>query len=190
MLYLARDIGHHRTLWGVYEWKKGAQFISHSNNINCFIIVQVNHKCYPECQICFHTIAPLLLSYLALNTLRARQNSQYLAANLFCWMKIFLIWLKFHWNMFTMVQITTSQRWFRKWLNVEQATSHYLYQWWSGHRFNIKMTSYQYRKSHCGDKTILRPSYLHSGISYTGKMSSLYWIRALVQWCNISASMS
>ena len=42
--------------------------------------------------------------------------------------------------------------------------------------FNIKMTSYQYRKSHCGDKTILRPSYLHNGISYTGKMASLYWI--------------
>ena len=46
--------------------------------------------------------------------------------------------------------------------------------------FNIKMLSYQYRKSHCGDKTILRPSYLHNGISYTGKMVSLYWIRALV----------
>ena len=45
--------------------------------------------------------------------------------------------------------------------------------------FNIKMSSYQYRKSHCGDKTILRPSYLHNGISYTGKMSSLYWIGAL-----------
>ena len=41
--------------------------------------------------------------------------------------------------------------------------------------FNIKMTSCQYRKSHCGDKTILRPSYLHNGI---GKMTSLYWIRA------------
>ena len=40
------------------------------------------------------------------------------------------------------------------------------------------MTSYQYRKSHCGDKTIWRPSYLHNGISYTGKMISLYWIRA------------
>ena len=25
---------------------------------------------------------------------------------------------------------------------------------------------------------ILRPSYLHNGISYTGKMTSLYWIRA------------
>ena len=48
-----------------------------------------------------------------------------------------------------------------------------------GHWFNIKMTSYQYRKSHCGDKTILRPSYLRNGISNTGKMTSLYWIRAL-----------
>ena len=27
---------------------------------------------------------------------------------------------------------------------------------------------------------ILRPSYLHNGISYTGKMTSLYWIRALI----------
>ena len=44
--------------------------------------------------------------------------------------------------------------------------------------FSIKMTSYQYRKSHHGDRTILRPSYLHNGISYTGKMTSLYWIKA------------
>ena len=50
----------------------------------------------------------------------------------------------------------------------------------TGPWFNIKMSSYQYRKSHCGDKTILQPSYLHNGISYTGKMISLYWIRALV----------
>ena len=49
----------------------------------------------------------------------------------------------------------------------------------SGDLINIKMSSYQYRKSHCGDKTILRPSYLHNGISYTDKMTSLYWIRAL-----------
>ena len=49
----------------------------------------------------------------------------------------------------------------------------------SGPWFNIKM-SYQYRKSHCGDKTVVRSSYLHNGISYTGKMSSLYWIGALV----------
>ena len=43
---------------------------------------------------------------------------------------------------------------------------------WPRSWFNIKMSSYQYSKSHCGDKTILRPSFLHNGISYTGKMSS------------------
>ena len=56
-----------------------------------------------------------------------------------------------------------------------------------GPRFNIKMTSYWYRKSHCGDKTILRPSYLHNGISYTGKTTSLYWIGAL-EWDTNSSS--
>ena len=50
--------------------------------------------------------------------------------------------------------------------------------WIPGPWFNIKMSSYQYRKSHCGDKTVVRASYLHNGISYTVKMSSLYWIRA------------
>ena len=49
----------------------------------------------------------------------------------------------------------------------------------AGPWFNIKMTSYHYRKSLCGDKTVVRSSYLHNGISYTGKMTSLYWIRAL-----------
>ena len=41
------------------------------------------------------------------------------------------------------------------------------------------MLSYQYGKSHCGDKTIIRSSYLHNGNSYTGKTTSLYWITAL-----------
>ena len=48
----------------------------------------------------------------------------------------------------------------------------------TGGWINIKMSSYHYRKSHCEDTTILRPSYLHNGISYTDKMTSLYWIRA------------
>ena len=42
------------------------------------------------------------------------------------------------------------------------------------------MPSCQYRKPHCGDKTILRQSYIHNWISYTGRMTSLYWIRAQV----------
>ena len=61
----------------------------------------------------------------------------------------------------------------------------------SGPQFNMKMASYQYRKSHCGDKTILRPSYLHNGISYTGKKISLYWIRALkILQCNTCLLMT
>ena len=48
-----------------------------------------------------------------------------------------------------------------------------------GSRFN-QMSSYQYMKSHCGDKTVVRSSYIHNGISYTGKTPSLYWIRAQV----------
>ena len=55
-----------------------------------------------------------------------------------------------------------------------------------GSRFNIKMLSHQYRKSHCGDKTVLRLSYLHKGISYTGKKTSLYWIRAQISSLPIS----
>ena len=50
----------------------------------------------------------------------------------------------------------------------------------AGSWFNIKMSSYQYRKPHGGDKTVVRSSYLHNGISYTGKMLSLYWIRVLM----------
>ena len=45
--------------------------------------------------------------------------------------------------------------------------------------FNIKVSPCQYRKSHCGDKTIVRSFYLHNGISYTGKMTSLYWFNPL-----------
>ena len=47
---------------------------------------------------------------------------------------------------------------------------------------NIKIASEQYGKSHCGDKTVVRSSYLHNGISYTGKMASLYWFRPQALW--------
>ena len=41
------------------------------------------------------------------------------------------------------------------------------------------MSSCQYRKSHCDEETAVRSFYHHNGISYTGKMTSLSWIRAL-----------
>ena len=45
----------------------------------------------------------------------------------------------------------------------------------TGPWFNIEMSSYQYRLSHCGDKTV-RSSYSHTGIYSTFKTSFLYWI--------------
>ena len=42
---------------------------------------------------------------------------------------------------------------------------------------NIKCCLYQCRKYHCKDKTVFRLSYLHNGISYAGKTTSIYWSR-------------
>ena len=66
-------------------------------------------------------------------------------------------------------------------------------EWRSGPWFNINMSSYQYRKSHCGDKTVVRSSYLHNGICCTGKIISLYRIRFLfvvMKWIKITCKCS
>ena len=47
----------------------------------------------------------------------------------------------------------------------------------TGHWFNIKMSYYQYRNYHWGDKMTLRLSFLHNGILYTCETISSYWIR-------------
>ena len=51
--------------------------------------------------------------------------------------------------------------------------------------FDMKMPSYQHKKSHCGDKTVVRSSNLHKGFSYTVQMSFLYWIRAQARLCHV-----
>ena len=51
--------------------------------------------------------------------------------NAFSWMKMYELWLKFQWNLFWWVQLTIFQLWFRWWLGIDQAISHYLNQWWS-----------------------------------------------------------
>ena len=50
----------------------------------------------------------------------------------------------------------------------------------SGSWFNKKCPLTSKGNPHFGDKTVLRPSYLHNEISFTGKTSSLYSIRAQV----------
>ena len=56
--------------------------------------------------------------------------SQTTFSNAFSWMKIYEFRLKFHWSLFPRVQLTIFQHWFRQWLGADQATSHYLNQWW------------------------------------------------------------
>ena len=55
-------------------------------------------------------------------------------SNAFSWMKMFKFLLRFHWSLFPRVQLTIFQHWFRFWLGTDQATSHYLNQWWLDYR--------------------------------------------------------
>ena len=48
-----------------------------------------------------------------------------------------------------------------------------------GPQFKMKKQSYQYRKFHCGDKIVIRLSYLYHGICYTCK-TSLYQVEAML----------
>ena len=67
------------------------------------------------------------------NTLRPRQNGRHFADDIFkC---IFLnenVWigLIFNWSLFLWFELTIFQHWYRWWLGAEQATTHYLNQWW------------------------------------------------------------
>ena len=42
--------------------------------------------------------------------------------------------LRFHWILFLRFKLTIFQDWFRWWLGTDQATSHYLNQWWSDYQ--------------------------------------------------------
>ena len=60
--------------------------------------------------------------------------SQTIFSNAFSWIEMFEFRLKFQWSLFLGFQLTIFQRWFRYWLGAEQATSHYLNQWWLDYR--------------------------------------------------------
>ena len=65
-------------------------------------------------------------------------------SNAFSWMKIFEFRIKFDWNFFLKIQLTKSQHWFRYWLGAEQASSHYLNQWWPRLVMHIYVTGPQW----------------------------------------------
>ena len=56
------------------------------------------------------------ISYCTLGPIR---NRRYFA---FSWMKMYGLWLNFHWSLFPNVQLTISQHWFRLWSGADQET--------------------------------------------------------------------
>ena len=56
--------------------------------------------------------------------------SQTVFSNAFFWMKIYGFRIRFHWFLFLWAQSTIWQHWFTYWRGADQATSHYLNQWW------------------------------------------------------------
>ena len=64
--------------------------------------------------------------------------------NVFSWMKMYEFRLKFHWSLFLRLQLTIVQYWFRQWHGADQATSHYLNQWWSSLLTHIRVTRPQW----------------------------------------------
>ena len=56
--------------------------------------------------------------------------SQTTLSNAFSWMIMLEFRLKFHWSLSIRVPRILFQHWFRWWLGADQATSHYLNQWW------------------------------------------------------------
>ena len=67
------------------------------------------------------------------NTLRPRQNGRHFQttfSNAFFSMKMYQFRSRFHCDLFLRVQLTIFLHWFRQWPVADQATSHYLSQWW------------------------------------------------------------
>ena len=74
------------------------------------------------------------LSYTVTSTHSGRDKTaaifQTTISNEFSWMEMFKFRLRFHWSLLLGFELTIFQHWFRWWLCADQATSHYLNQWW------------------------------------------------------------
>ena len=80
----------------------------------------------------------ILFNLFIFNILRPRRNGRHFVDDIFkCSFlnkNVLISRLRFHWSLFLRVQLTIFQHCFRKWLGTDQATSHYLIQWWLDYR--------------------------------------------------------
>ena len=103
----------------------------------CSIVILPSHitTYYIEVYAVYQYCPPILLHTLThWGRDKMAAISQTTLSNSFSWMKMLEFRLKFHWSLFPRVQLTIFQHWFRWWLCADQATSHYLNQWWLDHR--------------------------------------------------------
>ena len=68
------------------------------------------------------------------------QNWQTPFSNAFSWMEMIKFRFKFHRYIFPGVHLTVCHHRFKKWLGAEQATRHYLNQWWPSALTHIRDT--------------------------------------------------
>ena len=98
--------------------------------------------------------------------------------NTFSWMKMYDFWSRFHWNLFLRVKLTIFQHWFIWWLGTDQATSHYLNQWYLVHRCIYALSGLNELMGHFyhGHKTKIYRVLLLSRTLLKGKMVIVYML--------------
>ena len=107
-------------------WKIGSRNIANIMPAGCFWVSIWIIYFHPACWC-------LSILENKLNTLRQRQIGRHLKAifsNAFSWMQMCEFRLRFPQRLFLRFELTIFQYWFRWWLRADQATSHYLNQWW------------------------------------------------------------
>ena len=94
----------------------------------------------------------------------------------FSWMKMYKLPLRFHWSLFLCVQLTIFQHWFRSWLGTDQATSHYLNQWWLIYWCIYASLGLNelIQKKHNSSALAMEFSLLHKGISRISKCMHIF----------------
>ena len=117
---------------GVLEWGFLVRAISKNNRCLVTAIVIIGKKTPnldPEVFCC--KIWSKIVYYL--NTLRPRQNGRHFEMYFLEW-KCMNFDQDFSWNVFLMFELSIFPHWFRSWLGTDQATTHYLNQWWLEYR--------------------------------------------------------
>ena len=133
---------HHHPLWRMFSIQShlaDRNRMWRHTRIHGDMSRSIPRRCCDRVRSPCHTYPPLvhtrprLNKNNAFNTLRPRQNGRHFADDTFKRIfskKMSEFRLKFHWGLFLRVQLTISQHCFRYWLGADQATSHYLKQWW------------------------------------------------------------